>query len=81
MNTRENYGGESVRLGQRLIELRETNRLDRIIVANSIYPPESHQAELGDDLPYTTGQIWAACGVLAVVMPAIVFGCAWMGVQ
>ncbi len=62
-------------------ELRETNRLDRIIVANSIYPPESHQAELGDDLPYTTGQIWAACGVLAVVMPAIVFGCAWMGVQ
>ena len=61
-------------------ELREINRLDRIIVANSIYPPESHQAELGDDLPYTTGQIWAACGVLAVVMPAIVFGCAWMGV-
>ena len=61
-------------------ELRETNRLDRIIVANSIYPPESHQAELGDDLPFSTGQIWAACGVLAVVMPAIVFGCAWMGV-
>ena len=62
-------------------ELRETNRLDRIIVANSIYPPESHQAELGDDLPYTTGQIWAACGVLAVVMLAIVFGGAWIGVQ
>ena len=65
-------------------ELRETNRLDRIIAANSIYPPESHQAELGelgDDLPYTTGQIWAACGVLAIVMLAIVFGGAWMGVQ
>ena len=67
-------------------ELREINRLDRIIAANSIYPPESRfqqlaDPELGDDLPYTTGQIWAACGVLAVVMPAIVFSCAWMGVQ
>ena len=67
-------------------ELRETNRLDRIIVANSIYPPESHQAELadpelGDDLPFSTGQIWAACGVLAIVLLAIVFGGAWMGVQ
>lgn len=62
-------------------ELREINRLDRIVAANSIYPPESHQAELGDDLPYTTGQIWAACGVLAVVMLAIVFGGAWIGVQ
>ena len=62
-------------------ELREINRLDRIVAANSIYPPESHQAELGDDLPYTTGQIWAACGVLVVVMLAIVFGGAWMGVQ
>ena len=65
-------------------ELRETNRLDRVIVANSIYPPESHQAELaelGDDLPHTTGQIWAACGVLAIVLLAIVFGGAWMGVQ
>ena len=62
-------------------ELREINRLDRIIVANSIYPPESHQAELGDDLPYTTGQIWAACGVLVVVLLAVVFGGAWLGVQ
>lgn len=67
-------------------ELREINRLDRIVAANSIYPPESHQseldeAELGDDLPYTTGQIWAACGVMVVVMLAIVFGGAWMGVQ
>ena len=62
-------------------ELREINRLDRIIVANSIYQPESHQAELGDDLPFSTGQIWAACGVLVVVMLAIVFGGAWLGVQ
>lgn len=62
-------------------ELREINRLDRIVAANSIYPPESHQAELGDDLPFSTGQIWAACGVLAVVMLAIVFGGAWIGVQ
>ena len=61
-------------------------RLDRIIAANSIYPPDSHQielaeAELGDDLPYSTGQIWAACGVLFVVLLAVVFGGAWMGVQ
>jgi len=67
-------------------ELREINRLDRIIAANSIYPPESRfpplaDPELGDDLPYTTGQIWAACGVMVVVMLAIVFGGAWMGVQ
>ena len=67
-------------------ELREINRLDRIIAANSIYPPESRfpplaDPELGDDLPYTTGQIWAACGVMVVVMLAIVFGGAWLGVQ
>jgi len=67
-------------------ELREINRLDRIVAANSIYPPESRfpplaDPELGDDLPYTTGQIWAACGVMVVVMLAIVFGGAWMGVQ
>ena len=65
-------------------ELREINRLDRIVAANSIYPPESHQdelAELGDDLPYTTGQIWAACGVMVVVMLAMVFGGAWLGVM
>ena len=62
-------------------ELRETNRLDRIIVANSIYPPEIHQAELGDDLPYSTGQILAACGVLVVVLLTVVFGGAWLGVQ
>ena len=67
-------------------ELREINRIDRIVAANSIYPPESRfpplaDPELGDDLPYTTGQIWAACGVLAVVMLAIVFGGAWIGVQ
>ena len=67
-------------------ELREINRLDRIVAANSIYPPESRfpplaDPELGDDLPYTTGQIWAACGVLVVVLLAIVFGGAWMGVQ
>lgn len=67
-------------------ELREINRLDRIIAANSIYPPESRfpplaDPELGDDLPFSTGQIWAACGVLVVVMLAIVFGGAWMGVQ
>ena len=67
-------------------ELREINRLDRIVAANSIYPPESRfpplaDPELGDDLPYTTGQIWEACGVLVVVMLAIVFGGAWIGVQ
>jgi hypothetical protein len=67
-------------------ELREINRLDRIIAANSIYPPESRfpplaDPELGDDLPFSTGQIWAACGVLVVVLLAIVFGGAWMGVQ
>ena len=67
-------------------ELREINRIDRIVAANSIYPPESRfpplaDPELGDDLPYTTGQIWAACGVLVVVLLAIVFGGAWMGVQ
>ena len=67
-------------------ELREINRLDRIVAANSIYPPESRfpplaDPELGDDLPFSTGQIWAACGVLAVVLLAIVFGGAWMGVQ
>ena len=67
-------------------ELREINRLDRIIAANSIYPPESRfpplaDPELGDDLPFSTGQIWAAGGVLVVVMLAIVFGGAWMGVQ
>ena len=67
-------------------ELREINRLDRIIAANSIYPPESRfpplaDPELGDDLPFSTGQIWAACGVLVVVMLDIVFGGAWMGVQ
>ncbi len=67
-------------------ELREINRIDRIVAANSIYPPESRfpplaDPELGDDLPYTTGQIWAACGVLVVVMLAIVFGGAWLGVQ
>ena len=67
-------------------ELREINRLDRIVAANSIYPPESRfpplaDPELGDDLPFSTGQIWAACGVLVVVMLAIVFGGAWMGVQ
>ncbi len=65
-------------------ELREINRLDRIVAANSIYPPESRfqqLAELGDDLPYTTGQIWTACGVLAVVLLAVVFGGAWMGVM
>ena len=67
-------------------ELREINSLDRIIAANSIYPPESRfpplaDPELGDDLPFSTGQIWAACGVLVVVMLAIVFGGAWMGVQ
>ena len=67
-------------------ELREINRLDRIIAANSIYPPESRfpplaDPELGDDLPYTTGQIWAACGVLVVVLLTVVFGGAWMGVQ
>lgn len=67
-------------------ELREINRLDRIVAANSIYPPESRfpplaDPELGDDLPFSTGQIWAACGVLAFVMLAIVFGGAWMGVQ
>ena len=67
-------------------ELREINRLDRIVAANSIYPPESRfpplaDPELGDDLPFSTGQIWAACGVLVVVMLAIVFGGAWMGVR
>ena len=67
-------------------ELRETNRLDRIVAANSIYPPESRfpplaDPELGDDLPYTTGQIWAACGVLVVVVLAMVFGGAWLGVM
>ena len=67
-------------------ELRAINRIDRIVAANSIYPPESRfpplaDPELGDDLPYTTGQIWAACGVMVVVMLAIVFGGAWMGVQ
>ena len=67
-------------------ELREINRLDRIVAANSIYPPESRfpplaDPELGDDLPFSTGQIWAAGGVLVVVMLAIVFGGAWMGVQ
>ena len=67
-------------------ELREINRLDRIVAANSIYPPESRfpplaDPELGDDLPFSTGQIWAACGVLVVVMLAIVFGGAWMGVM
>ena len=67
-------------------ELREINRLDRVVAANSIYPPESRfpplaDPELGDDLPFSTGQIWAACGVLVVVMLAIVFGGAWMGVQ
>lgn len=67
-------------------ELREINRLDRIVASNSIYPPESRfpplaDPELGDDLPFSTGQIWAACGVLVVVMLAIVFGGAWMGVQ
>ena len=67
-------------------ELREINRLDRIIAANSIYPPESRfpplaDPELGDDLPFSTGQIWAACGVLVVVMLAIVFGGVWLGVQ
>jgi len=67
-------------------ELRAIERIDRIVAANSIYPPESRfpplaDPELGDDLPYTTGQIWAACGVLVVVMLAIVFGGAWMGVQ
>ena len=67
-------------------ELREINRLDRIVAANSIYPPESRfpplaDPELGDDLPFSTGQIWAACGVLVVVMLAIVFGGAWLGVQ
>ena len=67
-------------------ELREINRIDRIVAANSIYPPESRfpplaDPELGDDLPFSTGQIWAACGVLVVVMLAIVFGGAWMGVQ
>ncbi len=51
------------------------------IVVDSSYSPESYEAELGDDLPFSTGQIWAACGVLAVVMLAIVFGGAWMGVQ
>jgi len=67
-------------------ELREINRLDRIVAANSIYPPESRfpplaDPELGDDLPFSTGQIWAAGGVLVVVMLAIVFGGAWLGVQ
>ena len=67
-------------------ELREINRIDRIVAANSIYPPESRfpplaDPELGDDLPFSTGQIWAACGVMVVVMLAIVFGGAWMGVQ
>ena len=67
-------------------ELREINRIDRIVAANSIYPPESRfpplaDPELGDDLPFSTGQIWAACGVLVVVMLAIVFGGAWLGVQ
>ena len=67
-------------------ELRDINRLDRIVAANSIYPPESRfpplaDPELGDDLPFSTGQVWAACGVLVVVMLAIVFGGAWMGVQ
>lgn len=67
-------------------ELREINRLDRIVAANSIYPPESRfpplaDPELGDDLPYTTGQIWAACGVLVVVVLAMVFGGAWLGVM
>jgi hypothetical protein len=65
-------------------ELRETNRLDRIVAANSIYPPESRfqqLAELGDDLPFSTGQIWAACGVCVIVLLAIVFGGAWLGVQ
>ena len=51
------------------------------IVVDSSYSPESYEAELGDDLPFSTGQIWAACGVLAVVLLAIVFGGAWMGVQ
>lgn len=67
-------------------ELREINRLDRIVAANSVYPPESRfpplaDPELGDDLPFSTGQIWAACGVLAVVLLAVVFGGAWLGVQ
>ena len=65
-------------------DLRAIARLDRIIAANNIYPPDSHAAELaelGDDLPYTTGQIWAACGVLVVVLLAVVFGGAWIGVQ
>lgn len=67
-------------------ELRAIERIDRIVAANSIYPPESRfpplaDPELGDDLPFSTGQIWAACGVLAVVMLAIVFGGAWMGVM
>ena len=73
-------------MNENIKELRAINRLDRIVAANSIYPPESRfpplaDPELGDDLPYTTGQIWAACGVLVVVMLAIVFGGAWMGVQ
>lgn len=67
-------------------QLTAVARLDSIIVANSIYPPESHQielaeAELGDDLPYSTGQIWGACVVLAGVLLAVVFGAAWLGVQ
>ena len=51
------------------------------IVVDSSYSPESYDPELGDDLPYTTGQIWAACGLCVIVMLAIVFGGAWMGVQ
>ena len=66
-------------------ELRAIERIDRIVAANSIYPPESRfpplaDPELGDDLPFSTGQIWAACGVLVAVMLAIVFGGAWIGV-
>lgn len=48
--------------------------------------PESHQielveTELGNDLPYSTSQIWWACGVLFVVLLAVVFGASWVGVQ
>ena len=67
-------------------ELRAIERIDRIVAANSIYPSESRfpplaDPELGDDLPFSTGQIWAACGVCVIVLLAIVFGGAWMGVQ
>ena len=59
-----------------------TEQLEQML-ADTKQPARHNPAapELGDDLPYTTGQIWAACGVLAVVLLAVVFGGAWMGVQ